>query len=97
MPTATASCRARSSCTLARASGPVTHFEAPVRVAMRPSSESAELERHVRQARGDELGPRRDERARLGRAAPDLDPTPAVAQPLGAAARSRAGSDRGSR
>ena len=35
--------RARSSCTLARASGPVTHFEAPVRVAMRPSSESASL------------------------------------------------------
>ncbi len=41
MPTATASWRARSSCTLARASGPVTHFEAPLRVAMRPSSDSA--------------------------------------------------------
>ena len=33
----------RSSCTLARASGPVTHFDAPVRVAMRPSSETASL------------------------------------------------------
>ena len=43
MPIAMASLRARSTCTLARASGPVTHFDAPVRVAMRPSSESASL------------------------------------------------------
>jgi len=41
MPTATASWRERSMCTSARASGPVTHFDAPLRVAMRPSSDSA--------------------------------------------------------
>ncbi len=43
MPMATASWRARSAWTRARASGPVTHFEAPLRVAMRPSSDSASL------------------------------------------------------
>ncbi len=43
IPIATASWRERSSWTLARASGPVTHFEAPVRVAMRPSSDRASL------------------------------------------------------
>ncbi len=40
-PTITASCEARNACTRRRDSGPVIHLEAPVRVAMRPSSEMA--------------------------------------------------------
>ena len=43
MPTATASCSARSSWTFARASSPVTQRDAPVRVAMRPSSDRPSL------------------------------------------------------
>ena len=51
---ATASCAARSAWTRTRASGPVTHLDAPDRVAIRPSSESASLSELLLSIRADE-------------------------------------------
>ena len=79
MPTATASERARSRCTFARASGPVTHFDAPRARRDASVERERELERDVRQARRDVLRPRRDSRLRTApRARRAMTSTPAA-------------------